>query len=104
MQEIDSVFDQITQTLRSDGFRGVEDARHPEAFGSRYAVFAGLGRYLRLVWDGRESWFLLQEQAPGNPAEWSDIAVERVGSVFAPPDVVRSLLSAWRQMAQDHDA
>lgn len=78
MEDVDSVFAKITETLRSDGFRGVEDVRHSEAFGSRYAVFAGPGRDVRLVWDEKESWFLFQQRGSDNVAAWNDIALERV--------------------------
>jgi hypothetical protein len=89
MQDVDRIFEAVAHVLSALGYLGVEDVRHAEAFGSRYAVFSkGGSRSLRLVWDGKEEWFLLQQSEAGN---WQDLADGRIGPRIDPSKVVEAL-------------
>jgi hypothetical protein len=89
MQDVEIVLEAVARGFKTLGYRCVEDVRHPEAFGSRYAVFSKKSsRSLRLVWDGKEEWFLLQQSSAGN---WHDLAEERTGSRIDLPRVIESL-------------
>ncbi len=61
----------------------MEEHLNPKAFGSAYAVFAGRGSRFRLVWDGKESYGLLQVETA--PDQWKDqgpLVRERLGGNF----------------------
>jgi hypothetical protein len=68
MPSVESTFDVIRELFERAGLRLIEDVSHAEAFGSRNAAFQGNRRRLRLIWDGKEEWFALEEQS----AEWAD--------------------------------
>ena len=82
-----ATFDQILAALRpgleAGRFTLLEAHAYPEAFGSRHATFTDGRRFLRLVWDGKEQWFVLEgdaepefRPASGAPV-WIDLALQR---------------------------
>jgi hypothetical protein len=71
------LLDEIEARLAAAGFKRVHDQEHPRAFGSREVVWAAAKRVLRLIWDGKEYWIILQAR-PSSSIEWQDIRCERV--------------------------
>jgi len=74
----------LREVVRGAGGSLVEEHLHPEAFGSAYAVFAGHGPRFRLVWDGKESYGLLQVETTSG--QWKDqgpLVRERLGGNFS---------------------
>jgi hypothetical protein len=49
-------------------------------FGSSYTDWEGLGTRFRLIWDGKDQWFILQGQASSS-APWEDLEVTSRESV-----------------------
>ena len=81
-----AAFDQVLAAFERDrtehGFVLVEAREHPESFGSRYAVFSDGHRMVRLIWDGKESWFVLEadpepHRNPGGKPAWIDLTLQR---------------------------
>jgi hypothetical protein len=75
----------LREIVRGAGGTLVEEHLSPEVFGSAYAVFVSRsGGQFRLVWDGKESYGLLQAQASSE--EWKDqgtIVRKRHGGKFS---------------------
>lgn len=77
-------YSSLREVVRGAGGTLVEEHLDPEAFGSAYAVFAGRGPRFRLVWDGKESYGLLQvESAPGQWKDQGPLVRERLGGSFS---------------------
>ena len=57
-------FEKIRQTIEpvllEHDFNNIEEECNPEISGSCYAIFQNAQEQIRLTWDGREYWFLLQ--------------------------------------------
>ena len=89
MSSTDTAFEQILGAieppLSRGGFSKVEEETYPEAFGSRYATFGNGKEFIRLTWDGKEGWFVL-ESNPANSVTfeygWIDILLQ----FFRPPE------------------
>jgi len=75
---LDFLLNEVEAELKASGFRRVHDQKHPQAFGSRELVWAGTKQVVRLVWDGKESWILVQTR-PSDGIKWKDVVLERVG-------------------------
>ena len=90
MQHVDGVFEGVGVILDGLGYRTVEDVTSQKAFGSRYADFetAQSARRLRLIWDAKDSWFILQS---GESEGWRDLDVKRTGRVFEVAAVVAAI-------------
>ena len=67
-----------------------EDVAHPEAFGSRYAVFKRGATAFRLIWDGKDERYLLETNQDMNgkrlQADWQQIYLVS----FSPADASQS--------------
>lgn len=62
----------------------MEEHLSPEMFASAYAIFSGQGKRLRLVWDGKEGYGLLQvETAAGEWIDQGPLVRERFGGNFS---------------------
>ena len=76
MDHATKIFCEIKQKLVDHlpalGFALVEDRYFPEAFGSRDATFRREMEAIRLLWDGREGWFILQSCAHADKEPWQD--------------------------------
>ena len=76
-------FEQILKAIESPlawaGFSRVEGNSHSEAFGSLYTTFGNGKEFIRLTWDGKERWFVL-ESIPANSVKfeygWVDILLQ----------------------------
>jgi len=83
MISIETAFERILEAiephLAQSGFSKVEVKSHPESFGSRYITFGDGKEFIRLVWDGKEEWFVL-ESIPASSATflsgWADILLQ----------------------------
>jgi hypothetical protein len=83
MISANEAFERIAETivppLAQRGFSNVEEKIHPESFGSRHTAFGNGKEFIRLVWDGKEGWFVL-ESIPTSSATftsgWADILLQ----------------------------
>jgi hypothetical protein len=80
------IFDEIefvlTQKLDIASFYLSKTEYHKEYFGSRYTVWKNEREKfaLRLTWDGKESWFILEESSfeeSQEPTSWTDLIIVR---------------------------
>ena len=79
--DFDALSTQVASLLAPAGFEPGEMERN-SAFGSHFSNFANGARLYRLVWDGKESWLLVQYcdnfQGVGC-SSWNDVAIFRAG-------------------------
>ena len=78
----DLIFDdaaiKLGRALEPQGFRVSERMPPPDSFGNRLLGYSRGSQAVRLVWDGRERWFLLQQASAalnGEPS-WTDLVWE----------------------------
>jgi hypothetical protein len=73
------ILEAIELPLRRSGFSKVEEKSHPESFGSRYITFGDGEEFIRLTWDGKQEWFVL-ESIPASSVTfetgWADILLQ----------------------------
>jgi hypothetical protein len=67
----------LSKILAKDNYKLAETEFHEGTFGSRYSVWKNdKEKYaVRLTWDGKESWFIVEESPFGesdNPISWAD--------------------------------
>jgi hypothetical protein len=76
----DAIHRSVESLLRGRGFHVSEERAHPRAFGSRHVVYSRGASLVRLTWDGKERWFVLEASLKpddsGRPA-WLDLGVQR---------------------------
>ncbi len=75
---LDYLLDDMEKRLAPANFKRVHEQEHPRAFGSREIVWAGQQRVLRLTWDGKDEWIIL-EARPSDGIKWQEVHIERVG-------------------------
>ena len=68
MHELNALKEIAELYLISAGFSLEEEASHPDAFGSYYAIYARAWQAIRFVWDGKEGCGLLEYRFPGEDA------------------------------------
>ncbi|HEU0014939.1 MAG TPA: hypothetical protein VFQ45_14725 [Longimicrobium sp.] len=104
MDDFDALLGALQPLLARYGLEQVEDdAWTGRPFGSRYATFAAGDRQVRIVYEGRDRWFVieaLQPRSAGSPA-WTDLAeplgvgdearIARIAEVFG--DALRRYLN-----------
>jgi hypothetical protein len=76
----DRVLEAIQPVFLAHGLHLIEEERHPEAFGSRHTTYGDESLHVRLVWDGKEQWFVLEvDESPGRTAwpGWIDLTLQR---------------------------
>jgi hypothetical protein len=95
----DQVLEAIRPVLNEHRLRAIDKEAHPEAFGSRFATYGDTARHVRLVWDGKERWFVLEvDEAPGKtewPA-WVDLTLQRFDPAHATPKWVDEVIADVR--------
>jgi hypothetical protein len=73
----------LTPVLEAAGFV-VSDERYDDAsFGSRYTTFDRGDQEIRLMWDGKESWLVLEARPLSHrqfPHGWVDLALHKATS------------------------
>ena len=73
----------LRQTLESAGFQDTRSESHPQAFGSQFSVYTSPSATLRLTWDGKEGFFVLEcDRLPNEtaPGPWADLTLQRFDS------------------------
>jgi hypothetical protein len=83
MISTETAFEQILGAveppLTRSGFSKIDEKSHPEAFGSRYITFGDGREFIRLTWDGKEGWFVLESIPASSVAfesGWADILLQ----------------------------
>ncbi len=114
MISTETAFEQILEAieppLTQSGFSKVEEKSHPEAFGSRYTTFGDGKEFIRLTWDGKEGWFVLESVPTSSvtfESGWADILLQFFKSRQDGADVVaeiaqdmKAALCAYLEMAE----
>jgi hypothetical protein len=59
-EAFERIRDTIQPILLENGFTEVEEKYYPETFGSCYIMFQKGKQHIRLTWDGKEHWFVLE--------------------------------------------
>ena len=59
-------------SLLSRGFALEAEVESPESFGSWYRDYERSGQRIRLLWDGKDRWFVLQ-----GGQRWRDLAIRK---------------------------
>jgi len=92
-----NAFEEVGRYLTGLKFRLIEDVYDAQAFGSRYVVYSRGTQDVRLIWDGKEEWLLLEL---GNAAtdDWTELRRERVGRNTATPENLATLTTALQQV------
>jgi hypothetical protein len=70
----------LSEILTKKGYSLTKSEYHKEAFGSRFVVWKNeVDKHcFRLIWDGRDSWFILEESPYVNDPEkvaWADVVI-----------------------------
>jgi len=70
-------FDSAVLQISGAGFEILNKVYHPEAFGSWYITVAAKEGRRRLIWDGKEAWFVIDHK-PGRVTreDWSGWTVQ----------------------------
>ena len=77
---VEAVENELTKKLQSDNFQKTESENRPESFGSRYTVWKNFETLfaLRLIWDGKDSCFIIEESPftkKSEPNSWADLVI-----------------------------
>ena len=83
IETYEAVENELTKKLQSDNFQKTESENHPDSFGSRYTVWKNFETLyaLRLIWDGKDSWFIIEESPftkNSEPNSWVDLVIVTV--------------------------
>lgn len=65
---------ELSDVLTAAGFRQREEQLHPDHFGSALIIFENPRWELRLIWDGREGWAIIQRRLAKAEVDWVDAA------------------------------
>ncbi len=76
----ETIENELTKKFQSDNFQKTESENHPESFGSRYTVWKNFKTLyaLRLIWDGKDSLFIIEESPftkKTEPNSWADLVI-----------------------------
>jgi hypothetical protein len=76
----EAIENELTHKLQSDNFQKTKSENHPESFGSRYTIWKNVETLyaLRLIWDGKDSWFIIEESPfteKSEPNSWADLVI-----------------------------
>ena len=75
----EKIRDTIIPVLLDKGFTKLEEKHHPGDFGGCYMIFRDAKELIRLTWDGKEQWFVLESTPTTSvtvEAEWIDILLQ----------------------------
>lgn len=61
----------LQEIVVTAGGKLVRENLDADVFGSYWAIYMGNSRELRLVWDGKDGWGILQSQR--TPSSWIDV-------------------------------
>lgn len=96
MISTDIAFERILQSIKpvliKNGFAEVERKGHPQVFGSCYITFKDNKEFIRLVWDGKEKWFVLEcASIESLTPAWLDILLQYFKPNVDDADVVEEI-------------
>jgi len=87
------------------GFSKSEDEYHPETFGSRFITFDGLKEKIRIIWDGKEQFFVI-ETIPIDSitylSGWADIVLRFFRTEDATDERVSEIVSEMSMALSDY--
>ena len=69
----------IEPMLVADGFIKIEENKDPDYFGSQYITFEDNRERIRITWDGKEQWFVMETiplNSPTCSSGWADILLQ----------------------------
>lgn len=90
--------DSLNDTLNKKGFELAKQEYHKESFGSRFYVWINRNdkHCFRLIWAGKDSWFVLEESPYVNDSEkvaWADVTIVPFDSKVENPDYKTELIN-----------
>jgi hypothetical protein len=91
-----NAFEEIDQDFAGLKFALVDDVYDEQAFGSRYAHYRRGNQNLRLVWDGKEEWLLLENRNQNEKA-WKELCIKRIGRETANAANIAALRAALQR-------
>lgn len=80
LTEFDALSKRVASLLAPAGFVPEQMERNG-AFGSHFSDYANDVKVYRLVWDGKESWLLVEycdNFESSRPSRWNDVAIYRI--------------------------
>jgi hypothetical protein len=107
MISTETAFEKILQSIKpiliEGGFWEVERKSHPEAFGSCYITFKDEKEFIRLVWDGKEGWFVIESMpidsiTPG----WVDILLQFFKPNIDGSDVIEEIAEGMKMALSNY--
>lgn len=89
----------LNNTLSKKGYQLIKQEYHKESFGSRFFVWVNRNdkHCLRLIWDGKDSWFILEESPYVNDFEkvaWADVTIVPFDSNVENADYKKELINS----------
>src|SRR6266536_2381638 len=91
-----NAFEDIGRDLAGLKFTLVEDVCDEQAFGSRYAHYRRGDENVRLIWDGKEEWLVLEGRHEDERA-WKELCIEEIGRKTADSANIGALRSALQK-------
>ena len=88
-----NTFEETDRDLASRGFKLIESVHDENAFGSRYAIYSRGAESVRLTWDKRDEWLLLEIRKT-SAESWRDLCIEKIGRKTASADNIAALRAA----------
>ena len=102
--DTDSAYEKVLSSvephLRSTGYSLLEDMKPPQTFGSRCTTFGNGSERIRLIWDGKESWFLLErvsETAEDMIRGWEEIKLVDIDPRHEGEDAVNKIAKDFEE-------
>jgi hypothetical protein len=87
---------EMSEALIVAGFRQREEQLHPDHFGSAFIVFENQRWELRLVWDGKEGYGVIQRRLAKSEVDWADIAEVLTEGDLEGAVIERTKVERWR--------
>jgi hypothetical protein len=78
-ESFEKVRKMIQSILLKHSFTKIEEKFYPEIFGSCHVIFQNPQEQIRLIWDGKEHWFLLEsisDLPETYKSGWTDILLQ----------------------------
>ncbi|MGB0391410.1 MAG: hypothetical protein ACPGD5_07565 [Salibacteraceae bacterium] len=89
----------LNDTLNKKGYELTKQEYHKESFGSRFFVWVNsIDKHcFRLIWDGKDSWFVLEGSPYVNDSEkvaWADVTIVPFDSNVENSDYKEELINS----------
>ena len=95
-----TAFEDIARDLTELDFVLIEDVCDEKAFGSRYAHYQRGDENLRLSWDAKEEWLVLEGRHE-NERGWKELCIEEIGRKTADSANIAALRSALQRQVNN---